>query len=529
MDTGSNIFIVRPDVLGGASQKMIEPVDSCLRTVTGEHAPIHGRGQLQLGIGSLVLPQELWVADIHDECILGLDFLQAHSCQVNLKDGSLVIGEEEIPLRKSKASKEPNCYKAVLTEGVCLLPLAETVVPVRVDGAQADYRWGLLEQPTSSFDNLLVARTLVDLQRKEVPLRVMNLSNQQRVICKGTELACCETIHSVLASQVDAERRMVTGCTQNAKILVKLLPHLKELYERSVAALDEDEFQGVHKLLHEFSDIFSAGPHDLGCTDLIKHQINTGDAPPIRQPVRRLPLAKREEAEKAVQEMREQDVIEPSASPWSSPIVLVNKKDGSTRFCVDYCKLNNITHKDSYPLPRIDDTIEALSGAKFFSTLDLKSGYWQLPLDDSAKEKTAFSTGSGSWQFNVMPFRLCNAPATFERLMEQVLFGLPMSVALVYLDDIIVPGQSFSQHIANLRQVFERLRKAKLKLSPKKCILFQRKVQYLGHVVSEEGISPDPGKIEAVKTWPRPATCSHRDYKLSGTLLLLSSLRPCIC
>ena len=488
---------------------MIEPVDSCLRTVTGEHAPIHGRGQLQLGIGSLVLPQELWVADIHDECILGLDFLQAHSCQVNLKDGSLVIGEEEIPLRKSKASKEPNCYKAVLTEGVCLLPLAETVVPVRVDGAQADYRWGLLEQPTSSFDDLLVARTLVDLQRKEVPLRVMNLSNQQRVIRKGTELACCETIHSVLASQVDAERRMVTGCTQNAKILVKLPPHLKELYERSVAALDEDEFQGVHKLLHEFSDIFSAGPHDLGCTDLIKHQINTGDAPPIRQPVRRLPLAKREEAEKAVQEMREQDVIEPSASPWSSPIVLVNKKDGSTRFCVDYRKLNNITHKDSYPLPRIDDTIEALSGAKFFSTLDLKSGYWQVPLDDSAKEKTAFSTGSGLWQFNVMPFGLCNAPATFERLMEQVLFGLPMSVALVYLDDIIVPGQSFSQHIANLRQVFERLRKAKLKLSPKKCILFQRKVQYLGHVVSEEGISPDPGKIEAVKTWPRPATVTE--------------------
>ena len=220
MDTGSNISIVRPDVLGGASQKLIEPVDSCLRTVTGEHAPIHGRGQLQLGIGSLVLPQELWVADIHDEWILGLDFLQAHSCQVNLKDGSLVIGEEEIPLRKSKASKEPNCYKAVLTEGVCLLPLAETVVPIRVDGAQADYRWGLLEQP-SSFDDLLLARTLVDLQRKEVPLSVMNLSNQQRVIHKSTELACCETIHSVLASRVDAERRMVTGCTQNAKILVK--------------------------------------------------------------------------------------------------------------------------------------------------------------------------------------------------------------------------------------------------------------------------------------------------------------------
>ena len=145
--------------------------------------------------------------------------------------------------------------------------------------------------------------------------------------------------------------------------------------------------------------------------------------------------------------MREQGVIEPSASPWSSPIVLVNKKDGTTRFCVDYRRLNNVTHKDSYPLPRIDDTIEAMAGVSWFSTLDLKSGYWQVPLDNSSKEKTAFSTGNGLWQFNVMPFGLCNAPATFERLMEQVLFGLPMSVALVYLDDILVPGRSFEAQL----------------------------------------------------------------------------------
>ncbi len=179
------------------------------------------------------------------------------------------------------------------------------------------------------------------------------------------------------------------------------------------------------------------------------------EAAPIRQRPRRLPLAKREEAETTVREMRELNVIEPSASPWSAPIVVVSKKDGSTRFCVDYRKLNHVTHKDSYPLPWIDDTIEALSGAKLFSTLDLKSGYWQVPLDDRAKEKTAFSTGSGMWQFKVTPFGLCNAPATFERLMEQVLVGLPMSVALVYLDDILVPGESFSKEIGNLRVVLE--------------------------------------------------------------------------
>ena len=134
------------------------------------------------------------------------------------------------------------------------------------------------------------------------------------------------------------------------------------------------------------------------------------------------------------------------------------------------------------------NTIEALSGVNWFSTLDLKSGYWQVPLDESSKEKTAFSTGSGLWQFTVMPFGLCNAPATFERLMEQVLFGLPMSVALVYLDDILVPGNSFENQLLNLRLVFERLRKAKLKLSPKKCSLFRREVHYLGHLVNKNGV-----------------------------------------
>ena len=181
--------------------------------------------------------------------------------------------------------------------------------------------------------------------------------------------------------------------------------------------------------------------------------------------------------------MSKQGVIEPSASTWSSPVVLVKKKDGSLRFCVDYRKLNDVTVKDSYPLPRIDDSVEALAGARWFSTLDLKSGYWQVELDDQAKEKTAFSIGTGLWQFTVMPFGLSNAPATFERLMEQVLAGLPLNTALIYLDDVLVARRTFAEHIANLRVVFQRFRRASLKLNPKKCSLLQKQVKYLGHVV----------------------------------------------
>ena len=171
---------------------------------------------------------------------------------------------------------------------------------------------------------------------------------------------------------------------------------------------------------------------------------------------------------------------------------------------MNYRKLNHVTRKDSYPLPIIDDTLEALAGAKWFSSLDLKSGYWQVQLYPDDKEKTAFSTGRGLWQFQVMPFGLCNAPATFERLMEQVLAGLPLTVCLVYLDDILLPGRSFEEEIRNLQEIFSRLREAKLKLAPKKCTLIRQKVKFLGHMISEKGVATDLDKLHAVSAWPRP-------------------------
>ena len=164
-------------------------------------------------------------------------------------------------------------------------------------------------------------------------------------------------------------------------------------------------------------------------------------------------------------------VIEPSSSPSSAPVILVKKKDGSIRFCVDYRKLNNVTVKDSYPLPKIEDCLDALSGSQWFSTGDMASGYWQVEMQEEDKEKTAFSTGSGLYQFTVMPFGLCNAPATFERLMERVLVGLPWHILLIFLDDVIMHAKSFDEALRRLRLVFQRFRSANLKLSPKKCIL----------------------------------------------------------
>ena len=306
---------------------------------------------------------------------------------------------------------------------------------------------------------------------------------------------------------------------------IKVPDSLQSLYERSVTNLSEDQRPLLYNLLGRNADVFSCGPGDLGHTDLVQHKINTGDAAPIRQPPRRLPSLIKEEAHKAVTEMLEQGLIESSTSPWASPIVLVKKKDGNWRFCVDYRKLNDVTKKDSYSLPRVDDTLDRLAGMQWFSTLDLKSGYWQVEMEAKDKEKMAFTTGNGLWQFKVMPFGLCNAPA---RLMDRVLAGLPPETAMVYIDDILVSGQTFQEQLDNLEQVFQCLRNAKLKLSPKKCHLFQKQVKYLGHIISQNEVSTDPEKVKTVWEWPRP-TCITRGATVPWTLLLLQTFYPPVC
>ena len=244
--------------------------------------------------------------------------------------------------------------------------------------------------------------------------------------------------------------------------------------------------QQLNELFKEFQDVFSQGDDDLGNTPLLEHGIET-HGPPLRQPYwRQNPAVCREEMTQ-VQQMLSSNVIRPSNSPWASPVVMVKKKDGSLRFCVDFRQLNAATIKDAHPLPRIDDLLDALHGAKWFSTLDLKSGYWQVPIAEQDKEKTAFRTSSGQlFEFNQVPFGLCNAPATFSHLMDRVLAGLHWETCLFYLDDIIVFSSTWEEHLARLREVFERLRHAKLKLGAAKCTFAAKEVSYLGHRVTEE-------------------------------------------
>ena len=201
--------------------------------------------------------------------------------------------------------------------------------------------------------------------------------------------------------------------------------------------------------------------HDIGQTDVVKHRINTGTALPIRQPPRILSSGKNEIEKQEIQRMLDKGVIEPSASPWNSCFVLVKRKDGTTRLCVDYRKLNEVTIRDDYPLPRVDSFLDSLSGAKWFSSLDLNSGFWQIAMADQDKEKTAFSTSQGLYHFTVIPFGLANSPLTFEKRVENVLRGLQWGTCLIYMDDIIVPGSSFDEDIDRLAVVIHPTSKCK--------------------------------------------------------------------
>ncbi len=259
--------------------------------------------------------------------------------------------------------------------------------------------------------------------------------------------------------------------------------------------LTEEQRKIMIEFLEEYKDLFSVDIRST--TPLVTHRIYT-DGPPRKQRAYWTPISQKAFVSKYIQDSLEAGIIRPSSSPWSSPILLVQKKDGTKRFCVDYRQLNSVTKKDVYPIPRIEDVLERLDGMKYFTTLDLVQSYYQIAVAEEDKEKTAFITEEGSYEYNVMPFGLTNAPATFQRLMNLVLAGLNWKMCLVYIDDILIFSRTFEEHMVHLRCVFDRLRNANLKLKRSKCSFGEDSTTYLGHKIDFNGVSPDPTKIEAI-------------------------------
>ena len=272
-----------------------------------------------------------------------------------------------------------------------------------------------------------------------MPVKLINLSSEGMTIYKGTKVGLANALEEskILVAEISESEPAFQG-----DISVTKQQLLWQATEMSTENLTLAQREQLYAVLSEYADVFAEDSADLGWTESLQHHIETGDTPPIRQPPQHIPITQREEVKQLLKEMETKKIIQPSKSPWASPVVLVKKKDGSTRFCVDYRKLNALTHKDVYPLHHIDDTLQALSGSKWFSTIDLLSGYWQMGVAEKDKEKTAFITQEGLFEFNVMLFGLCNAPATFQRLMNLTLSGILWTECLVYLDDVIIFGNT---------------------------------------------------------------------------------------
>ena len=266
------------------------------------------------------------------------------------------------------------------------------------------------------------------------------------------------------------------------------------------------EKQEALRIFTTYANVFACEGDSLGRTTTIQHRIPTSDDIPVNQRHRRIPPNQLAEVKEHLQDLLDKGVIKPSQSNYASPIVLVRKKSGALRMCVDYRQLNSKVKRDAYPLPRIDESLDVLGGAKYFSTIDLASAYNQVEVDPADRHKTAFTTPFGLFEYNRMPFGLGGAPATFQRVMQTIFRDELLEVLIVYLDDIIVFSQDIKTHLQRLEMVFRRLREHGLKIEAKKCQFFRPRVTYLGHVVSADGVATDPAKTEVVTNWPQPRT-----------------------
>ena len=499
LDTGATSSILHTGrylELPEDSRPQLEGKEGNLEVADGGRIASYGSAVFTLCVDGLEINQRFIVADIATPAILGFDFLKSNRCFLDASGACVWVNGK--PVSCQARQDATSAFKVKLRETITIPPLSEMIVSAEIDGF-ASYTCAVVEPSDNLIKRkqVLIAKTVVDPSSQNIHLRVVNLQSQPVKLYKKTVAGICEPVEEVESAPSD-KIFSISKSTEWPE-------HLTEVWDTVRESIPEEGQGDVHKLLLHHQHVFSRGKCDIGRTDLVQHKIPTGEAAPVRQHPRRLPWTKREDCTKEVERLLDMGLISPSVSPWASPVVMVKKKDNSWRFCIDYRRLNNVTKKDSYPLPRIDDTLDALGGSRWFSTLDLASGYWQVEMDPADSEKTAFCTsGGGLFQWNVLPFGLTSAGATFERLMERVLSGLHWETCLIYLDDVIIFAKDFATHMERLDAVLSRIAKAGLKVSPSKCQLFQRQVEFLGHIISETGIATSHSKTDAVQSWPIP-------------------------
>ena len=520
IDCGATVSLLDSRVYESIPEEVRPPLEAVEIKVTfadGSEQQCAGKVSFPLKLGEEWHKIEFLVGRWSDPALLGMRELQSLGLKIDFK--GMVVTKENSWIPTHDRSGTWTARRVELQKAAVIPPRSQLVVEgcVREPASMKDeYKPPvcLLEPNPTMVEHygVMPAWSLHKSDQETVPVMIENALEEAielpaKTIVgmlvdpegKGPKVARVET------GKVDVqETKAEADDTEDVKE-GELPTHLKEMYEKGCVHLSAKQKEEVKELLVEFQDVFSKNNYDLGKTHLLQHEVDTGDSRPTKQNPRRQSPAAAEAADKIIDELLMHNLIEPSSSSWASPIVMVKRKDGRYRMCIDFREVNKKTlNADAFPLPRIDDTLDSLSGAKWFCTTDLTAGYWQVPMDSKSKCKTAFCTRRGLFEWNVLPFGLMAGPGSFMRLMEMILADMRYLSCLVFIDDVIIFGKSFEETLGSYRKFCMRMREAGLKLKPSKCSLFQKSVSFLGHIVSEEGISTDPEKVAAVQDWPVP-------------------------
>lgn len=532
LDTGSQVSTISESFfrehLSGEDEDILSTAGWLkLTAANGLDIPYLGYLELEVKTMGIVLPEcgFLVVRDTQNSslvpALIGMNVISKCRQLVHAEFDTTLGGELQSDWREafqqlhSAHSQEKRIAVRVAGKDVVHIP-ASSVATVMAKGTKDvlhDGSFDYLLEPmnTPLPGGLIVVPSLVSSETSLFPVQVVNLSPEDIWLQARTRLGTLTHVESMKLNEtyevkfqrVSADMEEITVNAKSSQVLGK---STKEFLSKLHIGGTIEQQAALSELLMQYSDVFALEDEDLGFTDKVKHEIHVADDVPVTQPYRRIPPTQYREVREHISKLLKKGVIQESTSAYASPIVLVRKTDGSLRLCVDYRQLNAKTRRDAFPLPRIDESFDALQGATFFSSIDLASGYHQVAVDKRDRHKTAFTTPFGIFEYSRMPFGVCNGPSTFQRLMQTTMGDLIFQIMLVYLDDILVYSATFPEHLQRLEIVFKRLKETGLKVKPEKCHFLQQEVTFLGHQISAKGVATDPRKIEAVRQWKVPNT-----------------------
>ena len=461
------------------------------------------------------------VSDLTIELLVGGDFLRAHEAVLSYADLSVSYHgiKAEVyqePQAEWRAYTKSDQAAVITAEDVRLrsdlVMVIRALTTVETTGIRSAKSWEFVPLEGLTIESGVIMPQAVVTVDKDgmVPVRVRLAGGPDMVLAKGTVLGTLKTVRGCDIRTISKEDDATTTPVPQVHLPPREADEekFKTLLERTLAGLpqevDATMKAGLVRVLTKHKATLCA--KTLGETTVTTFDMVLNPGGPVQHRDRRWSHEELTIMKEQIETLRKTGMIEPSDSDWASRLVMVTKKDGSIRVCVDFREVNKLTKKDAYPAPQIEQTLDQLRDAKWFTSLDAEKGYYQVRMTDKAKEVAAFRSPFGLFQFTRMPFGLTNAPAVFQRLMDKVLHGLSWKCCMVYLDDVIIYSKTWDEHLEHLDLVLQRIGDANLTLNFKKCEFAQAALKFLGHVVSKEGIKPDPARATAIQGIKRPTS-----------------------